>query len=167
MHGQTHLRTQDPSTKRSQESLHWFTKGMIKTYLFQQLQSTKRQHLKNIQSISLHALDLYTGSIQRHRGGGGGGLQAIAIPHWSKDTASSTASCNIPVLYEGARSVPAGSPQTQLHATLPGSRAPDHKRQHTEDGTNATQNLKVALQYSTKSKYWALKGNRHHTLSGS
>lgn len=68
-------------------------------------------------------------------------MQAIAILHRSKDTASSTASRNIPVLYEGAHSAPAGSPQTQLHATLQGSRAPDHKYQHAEDGTNVTQNL--------------------------
>lgn len=101
----------------------------------------EKQHLKDIQSITLHALDLSMRSIQRHRGGGGGGLQAIAILHRSKDTASSTASRNIPVLYEGTHSAPAGSPQTQLHATLPGSRAPDHKHQHAEDGTNVTQNL--------------------------
>lgn len=108
----------------------------------QSCSAQEKQHIWDIQSVTLHALDLYTRSIQRHRGGGGGeGLQAIAILHRSKDTASSTAFRNIPVLYDGAHSAPAGSPQTQLHATLPGSRAPDQKRQHAEDGTNVMQNL--------------------------
>jgi len=90
-------------------------------------------------------------------------LQAIAILHRSKDTASSTASRNIPVLFEGAHSAPAGSPQTQLHATLPGSRAPDQKRQHAEDGTNVMQNLLLhAYLLCSTAIYESLKVNSHH-----